>query len=84
LVKIDGNLSKDVVNNERSRDIVKVMAGLTNRFGIDILAEYVEDKKQKDILEKIGCYEYQGYYFSQAVNLNELDNVIENVSNAVY
>lgn len=81
LVKIDGNLSLDVVENERSREIVSFLTNLTNQFNIDILAEYVEDEKQKNILESIGCLEYQGYYYSEAVELDCLENVLARVYN---
>ncbi|WP_027431145.1 EAL domain-containing protein [Lachnospira multipara] len=79
LVKIDGNLSLDVVNNERSREIVSFLTNLTNQFNIDILAEYVENEEQKLILESIGCLEYQGYYYSEAVDIDRLEAVLINI-----
>ena len=77
LVKIDGALSRDVIKNENSRSIVGSITGLTRKINVDILAEYVEYKEQKDILESIGCFEYQGYYYSASVDIDELGKVID-------
>ena len=72
LVKLDGALSRDVLDNPRSREIIASIAGLTQNFGIRVLAEYVETEEQRKALEEIGCYQYQGYLYSPAVPVEEL------------
>lgn len=67
LVKLDGGLSRNVLKNPRSRDIIASIASLTNNFGIQVLAEYVETEEQKKVLEDAGCRLYQGYLYSPAV-----------------
>lgn len=76
LVKLDGGLSRDIVNNTRSRDIVASIAGLSNNFGIGVLAEYVETEEQRKILKGAGCLLYQGYLYSSAVPIDQLEEVI--------
>lgn len=77
LVKLDGSLSRDIVDNVRSRDIVASIAGLTNNFGINVLAEYVETEGQRKLLEDAGCRLYQGYLYSSAVPIEQLEEVKE-------
>lgn len=73
LVKLDGGLSRNVLKNPRSRDIIASIASLTNNFGIQVLAEYVETEEQKKVLENAGCCLYQGYLYSPAVPVEKFE-----------
>lgn len=75
LVKLDGELSKNIVTNNRSKEIVTSIVSLSKNFGIDVLAEFVETDQQKKELEKAGCYLYQGYLYSSAVSADEFIEV---------
>lgn len=70
LLKLDGGLSRDVLENPRSREIVSSIVGLAKNLEIQILAEFVETEEQREVLEEIGCYQYQGYLYSPAVPLD--------------
>lgn len=76
-VKLDGALSRDILDNPRSREIIASIAALTNTFGISVLAEYVETAQQKDALEEVGCCLYQGYLYSPAIPLEELKKKVQ-------
>lgn len=65
IVKLDGALITEKINNPRSYDIVKTITSLSNRFGFSVVAEYVETPEQVKMLENIGCVQYQGYLFSK-------------------
>ena len=73
IVKLDGALSRDVLVNPRSREIIASITGLTKNFGIRVLAEFVETEEQRKALEEIGCYLYQGYLYSPAVSVEEFE-----------
>lgn len=79
LVKLDGAISRDVLTNPRSREIIASITGLTNNFGISVLAEYVETEKQRKALEEINCFLYQGYLYSPAVPAEEFEKSIKRV-----
>lgn len=79
LVKLDGALSRDVLSNPRSREIIASITALTNNFGISVLAEYVENEKQRKALEEIDCRLYQGYLYSPAVSVDEFEKSIKRV-----
>ncbi|MBE5939610.1 MAG: EAL domain-containing protein [Lachnospiraceae bacterium] len=76
-IKLDGVLSRHVVTNERSQEIVSTLAKMSKGFNIDILAEYVETEQQKQILSGIGCHQYQGHLYSQAVPLHKLEDMVD-------
>ncbi len=72
LVKLDGNLVKSLLDNDRTKEIISSIVFLSKSLNFKVLAEYVETDEQKDALEKIGCLLYQGYLFSPAVDRDSL------------
>lgn len=80
LIKLDGSLSRDVMNNTRSRSIISSITKLSRDFEIRVLAEYVETEEQRKILEDAGCCWYQGYLYSPAVPLGELEQKVQKIS----
>lgn len=74
MIKLDGSLTRDLLNNERSRGIVKTLVNMAQEFDIQILAEYVETEEQKELLKSLGCYLYQGYLYSPAIPLEKFLN----------
>ena len=71
MVKLDGSIVKEMMNNERSRDIISSIVYLAHSLNFSVLAEYVETEEQIEELKKVGCNYYQGYHFSKAVGINE-------------
>ncbi len=72
LVKLDGNLVKSLLGNERTKEIVGSIVHLSRSLNFKVLAEYVETAEQKEALEQLGCLLYQGYLFSPAVDRDSL------------
>ena len=63
-VKIDGSLTRDILEDSNCRDIISSLVFLCNSMNIKVIAEYVEVEGQKEILGLLGCKGYQGYFFS--------------------
>lgn len=63
-VKIDGSLTRDILEDSNCRDIISSLVFLCNSMNIRVIAEYVELEGQKEILGLLGCKGYQGYFFS--------------------
>jgi len=76
-IKIDGSLITDIVTNKESSSIVKSICDLANDLGISVIAEFVETKEQRELLEKLGCKIYQGYYYSKPENLQDVIDYIK-------
>ena len=72
LVKLDGSLVKDMMGNDRCKEIIAMIVFMSHSLGFSVLSEYVETEKQRKVLESLGCHEYQGYLFSPAVPLEKL------------
>lgn len=71
LVKLDGNLVKNL-ENMSSREIIASILYLSKSLGFQVLAEFVETKEDRRRLEEIGCTLYQGYLYGPAVKKYEL------------
>ncbi len=72
LVKLDGNLTRSLLTNDRTREIINSIVYLSKSLNFNVLAEFVETTEQKEALEQIGCLLYQGYLYSPAVDKDTL------------
>lgn len=72
LIKLDGSMTRVILKNRRSKDIIASITKLSSDLGIDVLAEYVETEEQRQALEEVGCYLYQGWLYSPAVPIDKL------------
>ncbi|MTV36364.1 EAL domain-containing protein [Duganella radicis] len=64
-IKIDGSLTRDVLSNPTSRDIIHTIAALGCSRQLEVVAEFVESAEQRDTLAALGCDVFQGYLYSQ-------------------
>lgn len=71
-VKLDGSIVSQLTKNERSKEIILSIMRLSKSLNFRVVAEFVETKEERDILEECGCNIYQGYYFSRPLPLPEL------------
>jgi diguanylate cyclase (GGDEF)-like protein len=67
IVKIDGGIVKQVVNNERAREIIKSIAIFSRYIKSVTIAEFIEDEQTLEILKKLGVKFGQGFYLSRPV-----------------
>ena len=73
IIKLDGKLVLGLNNNPRCREIISSLVILANSLNIVSLAEYVETNALRTALHEVGCDHYQGYLFSPAVPLKEVE-----------
>ena len=76
MVKLDGAIVREMMVNERSKEIILSIVGLAQSLNFMVLAEFVETEEQIEELMKIGVYYYQGYYFSKPVKVDEFLHTI--------
>ena len=72
LVKLDGNLVKSILDNDRTKEIINSIVYLSKSLDFKVVAEYVETEEERDALQRIGCHIYQGYLYSPAVDADSL------------
>ena len=76
-VKIDKSFVDDITVDENDKKLVQSIIYISNILGKTILAEGVETKEQKDLLDTLGCELYQGYYFYKPLKKEELVEVLK-------
>lgn len=72
-LKIDRSFIGDICTNESDRIIVETIASLGKKFGLEVVAEGVENEKQLRIVREFGIGYVQGFYFSKPVELDEIE-----------
>jgi len=64
-LKIDGSITKDIVNNPKKLHIFKSICDFSKGMHIDNIAEFIENREILDLVKDIGVKYGQGYYFSK-------------------
>lgn len=73
-VKIDRSFVSDVTVDADSSAIVSAIIGLAHGLNLVVVAEGVETREQLRFLEKLGCIQHQGFYFSRPLPPQEAAN----------
>ncbi|HBC70200.1 MAG TPA: hypothetical protein DCZ56_07680, partial [Sutterella sp.] len=71
VLKIDMSFLQELRDTERSRIILQSVIGMALSLGMDVITEGVESVEQLQILTKMGCRHFQGYYFSRPIPADE-------------
>ena len=65
IVKIDGALIQNIVDNRDNQALVGTLIELAHAFRLEIVAEFVEKAEEAEYLSKAGVHYLQGYYFGK-------------------
>ncbi|GAB6075920.1 EAL domain-containing protein [Desulfurobacterium crinifex] len=65
LLKIDGSYVRKIPESEKAEKIVKTVNSMAHSLNINTVAEFVENEKIVEKLEKLGVDYAQGYYFEE-------------------
>lgn len=72
-LKIDRSFIRDIPRNKGDKALVSAIVSMSKSMHLDVVAEGVENKEQKDFLESIGCDKIQGYYFAKPMPAKEIE-----------
>lgn len=75
-IKVDRCLVTGIENDGFARIIMQSVCDLAHRLGLQVIAEGVETPVQRKILARLGCDYAQGYWFSEAIPADELENLL--------
>ncbi|HEX8353726.1 MAG TPA: EAL domain-containing protein [Pyrinomonadaceae bacterium] len=75
-LKIDRSFVTRMSENNENVEIVRTIVVLAQNLGMDVVAEGVETNEQLVILQKLGCENGQGYFFSKPVNSDGAEKII--------
>lgn len=70
-LKIDGSFVRNVVNSPANQYLVGAIRDMSRAFGLETIAEYVEDSATIDYLTKAGIDYAQGHAIGKPVPLSE-------------
>ena len=76
-LKIDRLFVNDSARHARDAAIVRAIIELGHGLGLRVTAEGVETGEQFDVLHKLGCDTFQGYLFSPALPVEQLQDLLE-------
>lgn len=71
-LKIDQSFVRDLPHDEEDAAISKAIVALGQSLNLEIIAEGVETKDQKEFLINNGCENIQGYYYSKPLPAQEI------------
>lgn len=67
-LKIDQSFVRDITIDPNDAMIVETIIAMSNHLGLDVIAEGVESREQRDFLVDKGCRKFQGYYFGKPMS----------------
>ena len=77
-LKIDQSFIRYIPESEDDISIVKAIIALAKSMNLELIAEGVETKAQKEFLSKNGCQNIQGYYYSKPLPAVEMEEFLKN------
>ena len=79
-LKIDQSFVTQMVEDERSKAIVKAIAQMGHIMKLDIVAEGVETRAQLEALTEAGCHHVQGYFLGRPMSGNDFGALLASKS----
>lgn len=94
LLKIDRSFVTNIDKSRSSAAIASMIISLAKTLNMKVLAEGVETKEELNCLKSLGCYDFQGFYFSKPMPFdefsalltisNEEDNKADHLKNYIF
>jgi len=81
-VKIDRSFVRELGVTEQSSAVVTAVIALARSLGLRVIAEGVETQRQMQVLNRLGCYLMQGFFFTKPLAGPEMARWVRQVTNA--
>ncbi|MDD3369559.1 MAG: EAL domain-containing protein [Lachnospiraceae bacterium] len=76
VLKIDIAFLPVSTGEKKSPIIMEAVINMAQKLGLDTVAEGVETVEQLELLEKLGCYKIQGYYFYKPMAVTDFEKLL--------
>ncbi len=83
ILKIDRSFIRDTPTDRDDMEISATIVGMGHTLGLVVIAEGVETEEQLAFLRECKCDRYQGFYLSEAVPAQELNQMLEDLRQQV-
>lgn len=70
-LKLDKSFVERITLTDNDRAIVELMVRIAHTFGLDVVAEGVEDVATETVLREMGCDRAQGYLYAPAMSVEQ-------------
>jgi diguanylate cyclase (GGDEF)-like protein/PAS domain S-box-containing protein len=80
-IKIDKTFIRDVSRDINDAAIVETIIAMAEHLKIDVIAEGVETREEFEFLQRKGCVNYQGFYFSTPLQASSFEQTIRQLVN---
>jgi diguanylate cyclase (GGDEF)-like protein/PAS domain S-box-containing protein len=78
-IKIDQSFVRDMIADPNDAVMVKTIIDMAHNFRLSVIAEGVETESQMIFLKKMGCTNFQGYYFSKPVPIEAFTELLQRI-----
>ena len=79
-LKIGQGFVRDILSDPNDAAIAKMIIALGHSLELAVIAEGVETQAQRDLLEALGCSQYQGYLFSGPLPIEDFEAYLTRVN----
>jgi diguanylate cyclase (GGDEF)-like protein/PAS domain S-box-containing protein len=76
-IKIDQSFVRDIGTDSNDDAIVSTIIAMTQSLKLNVIAEGVETKEQRQFLLNEGCTHYQGYLFGKPVPVEQFEALLK-------
>jgi EAL domain-containing protein (putative c-di-GMP-specific phosphodiesterase class I) len=80
-IKIDKTFIRDVSHDLNDAAIVETIIAMAEHLRLDVIAEGVETREEFEFLQRKGCANYQGFYFSTPLQASSFEQTIRQLQN---
>ncbi|PLA74899.1 diguanylate cyclase [Hydrogenovibrio sp. SC-1] len=77
-LKIDQGFIRDLLVDENDKAIAQTIIALSDSLNLSVIAEGVETSEHQQTLARMGCQNYQGYYFGKPQPQIEFEAQLKN------
>ena len=81
-LKIDRSFISNLMTSAEDASIVRAIISLAHGLRLKVVAEGVETAEQVAWLQKLGCDQYQGYYFSRPIRATAFEELMRTAGDA--
>jgi len=81
-IKIDKAFIRDVARDINDAAIVETIIAMAEHLRLDVIAEGVETREEFEFLQRKGCVNYQGFYFSTPLQASSFEQTIRELQNS--
>ncbi|MBC7993467.1 MAG: EAL domain-containing protein [Rhizobacter sp.] len=75
-LKIDQSFVRNMLDSPKEAAIAQALVSLGASLGLQVIAEGVETREQRDHLRKLGCDTYQGFLFSRPLGVLAFEELL--------